>query len=242
MDVNQQLKELRKKKLQLQKKQQALLHQLQSEHKDIYDWFLANHLDITNLGQYSAKLATALFLAVNSISPISPPVVQAIPIPSPTPQVRIIEKDELKGLTEDERALLVWSRYGHFIRQAADKYNLDPRLIFATIMIESGGNTYAIRHEPRINDASYGLGQILYGTAKGIGFKGKPTDLYNPEINIDLIAKYHRRNLDRHGNTLTVDQLTTAYNTGSPHKKALPGHLKKFRKWYDRVANLEVYI
>ena len=106
-------------------------------------------------------------------------------------------------------------------------------------MIESGGNPRAVRYEPRLNDASYGLGQLLYSTARGLGYAGTPAGLYDPETNIDLIARYHRRNLDHYGH-LTAEELTTAYNTGSPYKKPWSGHLAKFNKWYNRVESLEV--
>lgn len=106
-------------------------------------------------------------------------------------------------------------------------------------MVESGGDTFAIRHEPRINDASYGLGQLLYGTARGLGYRGTPEGLYDPETNIYLIAKYHKRNFD-HYQDLNSEQLTVAYNTGSPFKRPHPGHLAKFDKWYNSLANMEV--
>jgi len=153
--------------------------------------------------------------------------------------VKPITPSELRGKTEIERANLVWTRYGYLIRLSATQYDLDPNLIFATIMVESSGNTFAIRHEPRIKDASYGLGQILYGTARGIGYRGSPEGLFDPATNIDLIARYHKRNFDRY-QELDPQGLTTAYNTGSPYKRPHPGHLAKFDKWYHSLANLKV--
>lgn len=190
---------------------------------------------VTKLQTYTSTLAAAI--AFVTAQPLTEP--QAPPTTTQASTTSIVTKDELRGKTELERASLVWSRYGHLIRQAAQEYDLDPNLIFATIMVESGGDTYAIRHEPRINDASYGLGQILYGTAKGIGYRGKPEGLYDPQTNIYLIAKYHRRNFDRY-TELDALELTTAYNTGSPYKRPHPGHLAKFNKWYNSLANLEV--
>jgi soluble lytic murein transglycosylase-like protein len=151
----------------------------------------------------------------------------------------VIRPEELKGKNDLERANLVWARYGYLIRSTAAEYDLDPNLIFATIMVESGGNTYAVRQEPRIHDASYGLGQLLYGTARGIGYRGTPEGLFDPAVNIDLIGRYHKRNFD-HYNDLGPKELTVAYNTGSPYKKPHPGHLTKFDKWYNSLANLEV--
>jgi len=213
-----------------------LINKLREENAPVYNWFIERGIDLAHLGKYITSLSAAIAVATTS-SPV-------IPISANEP-VEIeasvhIRPEELRGKTDLEKANLVWSRYGHLIRASANKYDLDPNLIFATIMIESGGNTYAIRQEPRINDASYGLGQILYGTARGIGYKGTPTGLFDPAINIDLIAKYHKRNYDHYQEELSPEDLTVAYNTGSPYKKAWPGHLKKFDKWYNSLSSLEV--
>lgn len=193
-------------------------------------------VDLAQLNKYLTGLSAAIAVATTK-APITLVTAEEPPQIEASVQIR---PDELKGKSELERANLVWQRYGHLIKSAAERYDLDPNLIFATIMIESGGNTYAIRHEPRLNDASYGLGQILYSTARGIGYTGTPTGLYDPAVNIDLIARYHKRNYDRYQQKLSPQELTTAYNTGSPYKKAWPGHLKKFEKWYHSLASLEV--
>lgn len=214
----------------------SLLDKLKLKNPAVYDWFLSRSIDLHNFSKYTSGIALAIALAT-----AQPTVVTASPEQGITKNqsVSIIRPDELKGKTELERAALVWSRYGSVIRSAAQEYDLDPNLIFATIMVESGGNTYAIRQEPRIHDASYGLGQLLYGTARGIGYRGKPEGLFDPEVNIYLIAKYHKRNFD-HYTDLDSKELTIAYNTGSPFKKPHPGHLTKFDKWYNSLANLEV--
>lgn len=220
----------------LLKKQERLIGELKLANPKIYNWLVAKGIDMGNLPKnLSAFTAAATFVLSLPSGSKLPPLDTPIPAvithfdvqPSP-----VVTKDSL-------RAQKVWVDYGTLIREAAAKYNLDPNLIFATIMIESGGNTRAIRHEPRINDASYGLGQILYGTARGIGYRGTPEGLFDPATNIDLVAKYHRRNLDHYGH-LTAQELTTAYNTGSPYKKPYPGHITKFNKWYNRVDSLEI--
>lgn len=190
-------------------------------------------IDLSKFQAYTSSIAAAIAFVTSQPTLPTPSIPSAIAT-SPT-----LSKAELKGKTDLERATLVWARYGHWIRAAASEYDLDPNLIFATIMVESGGDTFAIRHEPRINDASYGLGQLLYGTARGLGYRGTPEGLYDPETNIYLIAKYHKRNFD-HYQDLNSEQLTVAYNTGSPFKRPHPGHLAKFDKWYNSLANMEV--
>lgn len=214
---------------------QSLITSLQRKNPKVYSWLVKRGIDLNNLHKNSAAFAAAatFLLTLPKGSNLPPP-------DEPIPEVVDITHDQAKKpRTDAERANVVWSEYGQFIRDASAEYNIDPQLIFATIMIESGGNPRAVRYEPRLNDASYGLGQLLYSTARGLGYRGSPAGLYDPATNIDLIARYHRRNLDRHGH-LTAEELTTAYNTGSPHKKPWPGHLTKFNKWFNRVENLEV--
>jgi len=215
----------------------SLLEKLKLKNAALYDWFTTRAIDLDNLSKYVSGMALAISLATSQPVPAINPETKSEIRQDVTP----LTVKELRGKNDVERANLVWSRYGGLIREAADKYDLDPDLIFATIMIESGGNTYAIRQEPRIHDASYGLGQLLYGTARGIGYRGTPEGLFDPKVNIDLIAKYHKRNFD-HYQDLNSSELTVAYNTGSPYKRPTAGHITKFEKWYNSLANLEVDI
>lgn len=212
----------------------GLLDKLKTKNPAVYAWFISRGIDLANLGKYTTSVAMAISLAITQPQPTSAPTEPLV-----TQSIQVIQVSELKGKSDLERANLIWARYGSLIRSAATKYDLDPNLIFATIMVESGGNTYAVRQEPRIHDASYGLGQLLYGTARGIGYRGTPEGLFDPAVNIDLIAKYHKRNFD-HYKDLNSEQLTVAYNSGSPYKRAIPGHVNKFNKWYNSMANLEV--
>ncbi len=215
---------------------QTLVANLKSKNAPVYNWLLKRGIDLHNIASNAQAFITAAsFLLSLPQGSLLPPVnveIPAIVTAFDTSKNPSIPKETL-------RAQSVRDSYGTIIRESAAKYDVDPNLIFATIMIESGGNPRAIRYEPRINDASYGLGQLLYGTAKGLGYTGRPEGLFDPAINIDLIARYHRRNLDHYGH-LTAEQLTTAYNTGSPYKQPLAGHLAKFNKWYNRVDNLEI--
>lgn len=224
-------------KAELKQKYDDLIARIQQERPQLYQWLVDKRIDFNNISKYASNFASAL--AIVAATATSPQLDQPLVQDGGDKEVNIIKKEELKGKTDTQRAQIVWDRYGEIINKTALKYNVDANLIFATIMIESGGDTYAIRHEPRINDASYGLGQILYGTARGIGFTGAPSELFDPEINIDLIGKYHRRNMDAYDN-LSPHQLTIAYNTGSPYKTPWPGHIAKFDKWYNRTATLNI--
>lgn len=215
--------------------QKELISRLKTENNSVYEWLVRHQVDFSDLQKHSANFVAAASMLIQSTgtSIVSLPITDQSQIKSVS---TITPTRKLSATVQGQK---VWAQYGQLIRESAAEYGLDPNLIFATIMIESGGNARAIRQEPRLHDASYGLGQLLYSTARGIGYRGTPEGLFDPATNIDLIARYHRRNLDHYGH-LTGEQLTTAYNTGSPYKRPYPGHLSKFRKWYQRIENLEV--
>lgn len=253
MVVNLSIEILKKKKEELERQQQELIDLIKSKHPQFYTWSIENNINLKDLSLYAANIAAAFSLTINSLgTPLSDLQFDAkkeILDKKPSSSVRSliidenvkpIELAELYGLSKSEKAALVYKRYGTLINTTAEKYQLDPKLILTTILLESGGNTYAIRHEPHINDASYGLGQILYGTARLIGFEGAATDLYDPKVNIDLIGKYHRRNMDVYGPDLTAEQLIVAYNAGSPYSSPHPGHLQRFNRWFHEARHLIV--
>lgn len=155
------------------------------------------------------------------------PSYKIVPPPAPTPIAKETKIEDTRSWTK--------SKYKEIIQSVSAKYDLDPQLIHATIMTESEGRENAYRFEPRLNDASLCLGQILTSTARYLGFKGNIKDMYKPEVCIDLIGRYHRRTLDTYGNLSSI-QLTTAYNAGSPWKRPVYGHLARFQKWFDEQA------
>jgi len=59
-------------------------------------------------------------------------------------------------------------------------------LVKAMIAVESGFKPTAYRAEPHVNDASRGLMQVLYATARGTGWIGTEQSLYDPATNIGV--------------------------------------------------------
>ncbi len=232
MDINFKkltLDQLKQFKSDLIEKRESLKKELKTKHAAAYKWLIEHNIDLDNLHKYSKNIATMLSLSNQLI--ISNPSLPPIPTP-PT------NKDDLENATlpqsipsPEELAKKVWREYGDLIKQVAKKYDLDPQVIFATIMTESEGNPKAYRFEQHINDASFGLGQILYNTAKGLGFNGTSEDMYRPEINIDLIGKYHRYTLDTYGQ-LSPEQMAVVYNTGQLNAIPYRGYLVRFVDWY----------
>src|SRR5436190_17055569 len=100
------------------------------------------------------------------------------------------------------------------ISTAAYWYDVPVPWIRAVIDVESGWNATAYRFEAKINDASYGLMQLLYRTAQGLGFTGQPEDLYDPAVNIDLGARLLGQLRARYGDDFR--RVYSAYNSGRP--------------------------
>lgn len=117
----------------------------------------------------------------------------------------------------------------------------DLRLVATIISVESTGNPNAMRPEPAINDKSYGLMQILYTTAKGVGFSGVPEDLLDPAINVELGWKYIQSLEKYHGWDPVL--VAACYNAGriKPsssnrfHTHTYGTYLDKFIKYYNSV-------
>lgn len=87
--------------------------------------------------------------------------------------------------TPEERLALRQTRYQGLIRQYADQYDVPVELAMAVVRIESS-------FEPTAKGSAgeIGLMQIKPATARLMGFKGRPSGLYDPETNIRYGMKY----------------------------------------------------
>lgn len=113
----------------------------------------------------------------------------------------------------------------------AARRGLDPLLIKAVIATESSFNPNAIRPEPQINDASRGLMQILYGTAKMMGYAGSPDGLFDPATNIRFGSAYLAHQVTRYGGS--IPSAVAAYNAGTA-RTTERGHFVN-QQYVDRV-------
>lgn len=104
------------------------------------------------------------------------------------------------------------------IAEAADRHGLEPNLVKAIVAAESSFNPRAYRREERINDASYGLMQTLYATARDMGYQGPPEGLFVPENSLEFGCRYLKRQLIRYGGSL--EPAIAAYNSGTARKGA----------------------
>ncbi len=99
------------------------------------------------------------------------------------------------------------NKRGHFfypiIHAVADKYRVDPALVKAVIMAESGYNPRAISKR-----GAKGLMQLMPSTAASLGVK----DSFNPEENINGGVKYLKKLLKKFEGNLRL--AVAAYNAG----------------------------
>jgi hypothetical protein len=92
----------------------------------------------------------------------------------------------------------------------SEHYGVDPRLVVALILAESG-----FKPEATSRCGAMGLGQLMPGTARGLGV----SNAYDPVQNIGASIKLMRGHLDKYGD---IALALSAYNAG-------PGAVKKYR-------------
>lgn len=119
--------------------------------------------------------------------------------------------DGLLSTTAEQKAVDRVKRYSRQISAAANQAGINPRLLSAVVYVESKGVASAKRREPD-GRTSYGLAQILCGTAQEMGFTGQCEELLGPDLSLKYGAEYLRSRLNLYGEELGI----LSYNTGSP--------------------------
>jgi hypothetical protein len=116
---------------------------------------------------------------------------------------------------------------------------VDERMVMAMIQIESAFNPRAYREEKHLNDASYGLMQTLWGTARWLhDDMGKrrysvatPHRLYDPHVSIYFgcaMVNWLRR---YRGQDRSEDWVVMSYNGGpGADNSQTQNHLRKYRE------------
>lgn len=120
--------------------------------------------------------------------------------------------------------------YHMFILQTACRYQVDPALIKAIIMAESGYNTKAVSKK-----GAKGLMQLMPKTAYALGIE----DIFDPHQNITGGVRYFKQMVNRFNGD--VNLALAAYNAGSrnvrnykgvPPFKATRYYIEKVLKYY----------
>lgn len=89
------------------------------------------------------------------------------------------------------------------VREAADRYHVDPALVRAVIQTESNWNASALSRK-----GAMGLMQLIPTTAQRFG----ANDAFNPKQNVEAGVRYLRTLLERYNGNL--DLALAAYNAG----------------------------
>ncbi|MFC1837161.1 transglycosylase SLT domain-containing protein [Thermodesulfobacteriota bacterium] len=129
---------------------------------------------------------------------------------------------ELPGL-DAIRRVAIKGRFGHFIKQAADQYSLDPELIRAIIKVESGFNPSAVSEK-----GAMGLMQLMPETAEEM-------QVYEPfEAGENIMggSRYLRKMLNLFDGDLKLS--LAAYNAG-------PNRVLKKRR-IPKIPETEQYV
>jgi soluble lytic murein transglycosylase-like protein len=122
-------------------------------------------------------------------------------------------------------------RYHRFVLEAAARYQVEPEIIKAIIMAESGFNPKAVSKV-----GARGLMQLMPRTAKFLGVK----DSFKPGHNIDAGVRYFKQLLDQFDGKIKL--ALAAYNAGSynvrkyggvPPFKATQIYIDKVLKYYE---------
>ena len=125
--------------------------------------------------------------------------------------------------------------YHKFIVQTAIQYQIDPALIKAIIMAESGYNPNAVSKK-----GAKGLMQLMPRTAEALGVE----DIFNPRQNITGGVQYFKRLVNRFNGDVKL--ALAAYNAGSryvrnykgvPPFKATRHYIRKVFKYYQKYKN-----
>jgi soluble lytic murein transglycosylase-like protein len=125
--------------------------------------------------------------------------------------------------------------YHKFIVQTAGKYQIDPALIKAIIMAESGYNPRAVSKK-----GAKGLMQLMPETAEELGVE----DIFNPRQNITGGVQYFKHLVNRFNGDVKL--ALAAYNAGSryvrnyngvPPFKATRCYIKKVFKYYQQYKH-----
>jgi len=141
-------------------------------------------------------------------------------------------------LREDQFDSLIWT--------AAVAHGLDPLLIKAIIAQESGFQPGAFRAEPRIGDASRGLMQILYGTARDMGYAGSSDGLFDPATNIEYGTRFLASRWERYSasgrqrtDAIAAYNAGTAFFNDSQGTYSNQGYVDGVLRYYQGYRNAE---
>jgi len=154
-----------------------------------------------------------------------------IPLAKTVPSIRPFIEIEMTSRQKHAE-----NRYHPLILEAANRYKVEPEIIKAIIMAESGFNAKAVSKV-----GARGLMQLMPRTARSLGVK----DSFKPAHNIDAGVRYFRELLDEFDGEVKL--ALAAYNAGRlnvkkyggiPPFKATEFYINKVLKYYDAYQTI----
>jgi hypothetical protein len=145
--------------------------------------------------------------------------------------VDILQNADFRSIFRHKKERLFHS----IILQAASRHEIDPALVKAIIMAESGYNPNAISQR-----GAKGLMQLMPSTAEALGVE----DVFNPEQNISGGVRYFKKLVNRFDGDIKL--ALAAYNAGSnkvrhyqgiPPYKSTHHYIEKVFKYYKQYKN-----
>ena len=148
----------------------------------------------------------------------------------PQPQYEQVEKEPAVDICIPPALGKKSKRYHDIILKAATRYMVDPALIKAIVMAESGYDPQAVSSQ-----GAAGLMQLMPRTAESLGVE----DAFNPEHNVNGGVRYFKQLLEEFN--CDIELALAAYNAGSstvkrhrgiPPIKATQHYVKKVFAYY----------
>lgn len=168
-----------------------------------------------------------LFPSSTLLLPLKPPVPKELPL-HPQPVESQLNLFEIEPEFEVSNNLPGEQNFESIVREAAQRYGVEPSLIRAVIQVESGGNPLAVSKA-----GARGLMQLMPGTAAELGV----SNAFDPAENINAGTRYLRMLLDRYRGDVKL--ALVAYNWGMGNLEKRPGAMPQETKNYiARVENL----
>ena len=141
------------------------------------------------------------------------------------------------------------------VKNEARSRKLPESILLGIVEVESNFNPYAVRYEPNykyveiidslkpkncsneteviLQKTSFGLFQIMGGTARYLGFNGWLTRLLEPNTNIKYGTLWFSRLYRKYGSKYGIVGAIAAYNAGSPRKNKNDEFINQ--KYVDKV-------
>ncbi len=187
----------------------------------------SNHTIYKKVSEYSTLLILSFCFLFPFNLPAAKPDIAPMPplmVPNPPGELVLAKMDAALSETIEKPARVVEADptpntpsahatpFHGIISKAAGRYQVDPALIQAIIMAESGYNPNA-----RSKKGARGLMQLMPATARSLGVE----DSYDPEDNIDGGVRYFKKLLDRFEGDVSL--ALAAYNAGSRYVRKYNG-------------------